>query len=122
MKMTLLEYMNRHKDIIEFTITDDVYDIETYFFNEDSLDNWSRSMQLIASKLNVTEFNDCFVCVNLSETIEASLEDLKKADLFCRYNISSIMDDISNILAGYVSEKWLEKFASSLKKLPKKPF
>lgn len=49
--------------------------------------------------------------VNLSEIIEMKLPELKKADLL---QANDKMDDIDSILAGNVSEKWLEKFVNVL--------
>ena len=41
---------------------------------------------------------------------------LKKADLFIKCNINAIMDCIDSVLAGNVSENWLEEFVEELSK------
>jgi hypothetical protein len=57
----------------------------------------------------------CVVC-NFSDLIEKNMDKLKEADLFIDYDIDCIMSDFDNIISGYVSENWLEKFVNCLNK------
>lgn len=114
--MTLYEYLKLRNEGEEVTVFDNDYYMETYFYNdEDPEDKWQTSMLELSKLLTVTEINKDGVTVNLSEIIENKLEDLKEAQLFINCDIDSIMDDIMNILAGYVSEEWLEEFVNVLK-------
>ena len=103
----------------EIAVFDRVYDVETYFYgiynSADKNDEWETSMTELSKLLDVVKFSNNGVAVNLSEVIEKNINGLKKADLFIRCSIDDIMDDIANVLAGNVSEKWLKKFVSVLK-------
>lgn len=112
--MTLFEYLEQTTDW-EVTVWDNDYDIETYFYKEDG-DAWDKAKNDFAKLLTITSFGNDGVIVNMTEVIENKLPELKKSDLFIRCNIDAIMDDIENILAGYVSESWLEKFVEALSK------
>ena len=103
----------------EITVFDRDSDIETYFYgiynSADKNDDWETAMVELSKLLDVVKFSNSGVAVNLSEVIEKNIQGLKEADLFIRCNTDDIMDDIANILAGNVSEKWLKKFVSVLK-------
>lgn len=122
--MTLYDYISNYPDPDkdEFAVIDNVYDVETYFY-EDILhpqDDWDKAMATIAKKLTVirelpsTESGYDYdkVIVNLSEVIEKALPYTK--ELFIDNEIDPIMDDIENILSGCVSERWLMDFAKVL--------
>jgi len=111
--MTLHEYLQNTSDW-EITVWDRDYDIETYFY-KDNEDAWDKAMHEFAKLLTITNFSSDGVTVNMAEVIKSKLPELKKADLFFRCNLTAIMDDIDNILAGYVSEEWLTKFVNVLK-------
>ena len=49
------------------------------------------------------------------DLIERNLSNLDFLDLFIDCDIDLIMDDIENILAGNVSERWLKNFVNALK-------
>lgn len=118
-KVTLYDYLNLTKEGEEVTVTDKDYDTETYFYKhepEDEKDAWDESMKKLSQLLTVEKIYNHAVAVNLSDIIEKKLPELEKADLFNYCDIDSIMEDIDNILAGNVSEKWLEKFVSILSK------
>ena len=122
--MTLYDYISNYPDpdMWEFAVIDNVYDVETYFY--DSIlhpdDDWDKAMATIAKKLTVirelpsTESGYDYdkVIVNLSEVIEKALPYTK--ELFIDNEIDPIMDDIENILSGCVSERWLMDFAKVL--------
>lgn len=122
--MNLLEYMQQHEEE-EITVLDDVYDMETYFdfSDKDSKDDWDKAMDKIAEHLEIVEEmtdrepheNPCVV-VNMTEVMEKALESGLMDDLFISKNIDDVMCDMQNILAGYVSEKWLVDFADALDK------
>ena len=111
-KMTLYEYLENTNDW-ETTVWDKDYDMETYFYKEDST-VWDKAMREIAKKLTIVSFSKEGVTVNLSEVLTNSLEKLEESDLFHFYDIEAIMYDIGSILAGNVSEEWLADFADAL--------
>ena len=107
----------------KITVWDKNYDIEVYFYgigyvtDEDgTVDRWDKAMLSLSKLLEVVESSDDGYTVNLSEVIENKLNELETVDLFFNCNIDAIMDDMTYILAGNVSEKWLEKFVAVLKK------
>lgn len=114
--MTLYEYIKQTEDW-EVTVWDKDYDIEVYFYkndDEEDLDSWDNSMEKFSKLLVVDNISSRGVTVNMSELIESKMENLKKAKLFIRTDIDSIMDDIEAIISGNVSETWLENFVSAL--------
>lgn len=113
--MTLYEYLEQTTDW-EVTVWDKDYDIETYFYKTDGKDRWDKAMNGLAKLLTISRFNKEGLVVNLAEVIEKKIPQLKEADLFIVCKIDPIMDDIDNILAGCVSESWLEKFVDVLSK------
>ena len=113
--MTLYDYLNLMPEGEELTVWDKDYDMETYFYGGKPDDAWDKAMSDLSQLLTITEIRSGGVIVNLSEIIENKLDSLDKADLFIRCDIDSIMDDIDNILAGYVSENWMERFVAALK-------
>ena len=112
--MKLYEYLTTLEEGTELTVWDKEYDMETYFYNDEADDDWQTSMLELAKLLDVIEVKERGVVVNLSEVIEKKLNELKEADLFIKCNIDSIMNDIQNILAGYVSEEWFKEFVDVL--------
>lgn len=111
MAKTLYDVLIENKDE-EFTVTDDTYDIEIYFSYLDG-DDWDKNLMEIAKVLDVKRITaNGVVIVNLSEVIENKLAELENAELFIECEIDSIMEDIDNIFAGYVSESWMRKFAN----------
>ena len=112
--MKLYDYLVTLEEGTELTVWDTDYDMETYFYNDEADYDWQTSMLELAKLLDVIEVKEYGVVVNLSEVIEKKLNELKEADLFIKCNIDSIMNDIQNILAGYVSEEWFKKFVNVL--------
>ena len=112
--MKLYDYLVTLEEGTELTVWDTDYDIESYFYNDEADDDWQTSMLEVAKLLDVIEVKERGVVVNLSEVIEKKLNELKEADLFIKCNIDSIMNDIQNILAGYVSEEWFKEFVDVL--------
>ena len=93
-------------------------DIETYFYGvgyNDTADRWDSAMLELSKLLEVVESSERAYTVNLSEIIEKRLGELEKADLFICCSLDAIMNDMTCILAGHVSEEWLEKFAKVLR-------
>ena len=117
--MKLYDYLIIFEEGTELTVWDKDYDMESYFYNDepdDEDDNWQTSMLELAKMLDVTKVKERGVIINLSEVIEKKLDELKEANLFRRCTTDSIMNDMENILSGYVSEEWFKKFVDVLKK------
>lgn len=115
--MTLYDFLPR--DGSEQTVIDKDYDIETYFYYTENGDKWDNAMMDLAKLLTVSEYdplmvNDSPVTVDLSGLIDAHIGYLN--GLFIEADIDTIMDDMEAILAGNVSEKWLQEFVSILEK------
>ena len=114
--MKLYDYLVTLEEGTELTVWDTDYDMETYFYNDEPDDDWQTSMLELAKLLDVTEIKERGVIVNLSDVIEKKINELKEADLFRRCTVNAIMNDMENILAGYVSEEWFKKFVNVLKR------
>jgi hypothetical protein len=116
--MKLYDYLLKMEDGDELTVWDKVYDNETYFYcnhnDEDNLDLWDKSIRGLSKLLTVEEIRPNGVIVNLAEIIEKHIDKLN-IDLFDNADIDDVMDRIDFILAGNVSEKWIEKFVNVLK-------
>lgn len=112
--MKLYDYLKTLEEGTELTVWDTNYDIESYFYNDEPDDDWQTSMLELARLLDVTEVKERGVIINLSDVIEKKLDKLKEADLFIRCTVDSIMNDMENILSGYVSEEWFKKFVNVL--------
>ena len=113
--MTLYEYLEQTTDW-EITVWDKDYDIETYFYKTNGKDKWDKAMNDLAKLLTILRFSKDGLVVNLAEVIEKKLPQLEKADLFKVCKIDWIMNDLDSILAGNVSENWLEEFVEALRK------
>ncbi len=113
--MTLYEYIKSAPDGEEIAVHDQDYDMESYFYNDDADgDVWQMEMLKLAKLLTVIESYGNRVTVNLSDLIIKKLDELEAANLFIRCNTNAIMNDMNNILAGYVSEEWLTRFVKAL--------
>lgn len=110
--MKLAEYLSNCSEDMEITVWDKNYDMETYFYSYN--DDWDKAMLKIAEALEIIEFRNGGVIVNLSEVIEKNIDNGVFEELFIENDVDAIMDDIDNIFAGNVSDKWLMKFADSL--------
>lgn len=115
--MKLYDYLITLEEGTELTVWDTDYDIESYFYNDepDDDDDWQNSMLELTKLLDVTEVKERGVIINLSDVIEKKLDELKEANLFRRCTVDSIMNDMENILSGYVSEEWFKEFVDVLK-------
>lgn len=113
--MTLYDYLKLMPEGEELTVWDKDYDMETYFYGGKPNDKWDKAMFNLSKLLTIEEIRNNGVTVNLSKIIENRIEELSNANLFIRCDIDSIMDDIDNILAGNVSENWMDEFVSILK-------
>jgi hypothetical protein len=111
--MTLKEYIRTCPEGDEITVWDNDWDMETYFYNQTD-DAWDRAMMKLADKLTVIDVRDDGVIVNLYELIERNQPALEESGLFYDADVDAIMEDMDNILAGYVSENWLVKFVNCL--------
>lgn len=114
------------KDILDITdkhdfltLVDTDYDIE-FYVNNDNDDAWDKAIIKICEILEVTRIFDrtdtIVFAVNLSEAIKTALKkDMRTAEeLFINTDFDDIIDDMENILAGNVGEKWLTMFAEWL--------
>lgn len=115
--MTLLEFIKQFPEGEEITVYDNIYDMETYFYNDAPSDEWDRAMLKLASKLDVVGGggDTDYAIVNLTELIERNIDNPIFEELFIDVDVDAIMEDMGNILAGYVSEKWLTTFVNCLK-------
>lgn len=113
--MNLYEYLKLMPEGEELTVLDKDYDIEVYFYNDKPEDKWDEVMCNLSHLLTIKEIRKNGVIVNLSEVIENKIKNLDEANLFIECDIDSIMDNIDSILAGNVSENWIEKFVDALK-------
>ena len=113
--MKLYDYLITLEEGTELTVWDVDYDIESYFYSDEPDDDWQTSMLELAKLLDVTEVKERGVIINLSDVIEKKLDELKEANLFRRCTVDSIMNDMENILSGYVSEEWFKEFVDVLK-------
>lgn len=115
--MKLRDYLNLMDEHDELTVFDNTYDTEFYFspmpFSNSS---WEKSMQELTKLLTITKIYEHGVAVNYTEIVEKKLKELEEADLFIHCDIDSIMCDMNNIMAGYVSEDWMEEFVNILKR------
>lgn len=114
--MKLYDYLTTLEEGTELTVWDKEYNIESYFYNDEADDDWQTSMLKLAKLLDVTEIKERGAVVDISGIIEKKINELKEADLFRRCTVDSIMNDMENILAGYVNEGWFKKFVDVLKK------
>lgn len=113
--MTLYEYIKMMPEGEELTVWDKDYDIETYFYSDkEDNDRWQKSMLELSKLLTITEIRKDGLIVNLADVIEKNISKLEKADLFIYCDIDSIMEDIENIISGYVSEEWMEDFVKAM--------
>ena len=117
--MTLYNFIKQYSyGIDELTVWDIDYDIAIYFYSDilNPNNSWDKSMAVLAKKLTVKEvrMDRGGVAVNLSQLIERNLNKPVMAQLFNRVNTDAIMYDMTNIMAGYVGEKWMETFVNSL--------
>lgn len=109
--MTLFDYIKQTPEGEEITVWDEVYDMETYFYNQE-YDAWDKAMMGLAKKLNVVEVTSGGVVVDLYDLINRNVENI--SGLFYDPDIDSIMGSMESILAGNVSENWFDEFVSYL--------
>lgn len=119
--MTLYDYIKKANEGEEITVWDTDYEMETYFYNDDpgdgdDYDAWQGNMLELAKCLHVCKVHDLGVEVNLTSLVESHLEELRKANLFINCTVDDIMEDMQNILSGYVSEEWLEEFVGVVRR------
>lgn len=112
--MTLLDYIKQTPEGEEITVWDNTYDIETYFYNQVE-DSWDNAMMKLASKLNVVDIQNNGVVVDMYDLIERNIDNPEFEELFIDVDVDTIMEDMQDILAGYVSEEWLVRFVNCLK-------
>lgn len=113
--MTLYEYIKQTEEGTEVTVWDEVYDMESYFYNdEDPEDRWQTAMLNLAKKLDVVGIHKPGVEINLLEVIQRNINRLKETDLFRKCTVNAIMNDMTAILSGNVSEEWMEEFVNTL--------
>lgn len=114
--MTLFEYLELVPDGIEITVFDKDYDIEIYFYGGvmNSTDIWEKLMGELSKKLTIVEIGTNGISVNFSNLIENNLKNIENENLFIKNYIDNIMADIPSILAGNVSEQWMQRFINCL--------
>lgn len=112
--MKLYDYLSLMTKDDELTVWDKDYDIEIYFYNSynNDGDKWDEAIRELSKILTIVQIKRNGVIVDLADVIEKKIDKL--AGLFISCNIDNIMDDIPNIMAGYVSEKWMCEFIDIL--------
>lgn len=118
--MKLIDIINKMEDGDELAVFDVDYDIEVYFYNDDSPNEFGKAMNKISSILNVSKIIKRGVITDLSLLIRKHLSELSKAELFKRNDIDSIMDCIESVFSGNVSEEWMNEFVDILCKAPQR--
>ena len=114
--MTLYDYLNLMPEGEELTVWDKDYDMETYFYGGKPDDAWDKAMSDLSQLLTITEIRSGGVVVNLSYVITMNIDEIIEASLFhAPTNIDDIMEEMTDILGGNVSENWMERFVSALK-------
>lgn len=113
--MTLFDYIASTPEGEEITVWDSVYDMETYFYNQEN-DAWDKAMLDLAKKLNVIEISSNGVTVDLYDLISRNIDDIRDSALFYDpdLDVDEVMDNMEDILAGNVSEFWFESFVDFL--------
>ena len=112
--MTLYEHIKKSNDGEEITVYDTEYDMETYFYNDEPDNEWQRAMLKLAKLLTITEKYENGVTVNLSGLIKKNMDKLKEATLFYICDLDTMMEHMSEILSGNVSEEWITEFVDTL--------
>lgn len=112
--MTLYDYLELMPEGEELTVWDVDYDMEVYFYGGNPGDVWSKSLSDLSKLLTITEIRTGGVIVNLSYVIEMNIDEIREADLFHECSIDQVMESMESILAGNVSEAWMQKFVSAL--------
>ena len=132
--MTLYEYLKQNKSE-ELFVHDPYYNCESYwdYYTESECksDLWKNSLMELAKKINIIEpsefakicmkyakemnisYRDSVTC-DISDLIERNMKNIAGTDLFVKNNIDAIMWDFDNIIGGYVSESWFDKFVGVL--------
>ena len=119
---TLYDYLLLQKDGAEVTVLDNVYDIETYFYNQPN-DEWDNIMFDLAKKLQIVKINDGVVTVNLSDLIERNLSNLESlSDLFMECDIDLIMILVELLFWNDNSALLTKSISSSSKRKLSIPF
>lgn len=118
--MRLYDYLKLLEDGEELTVTDNNYDIETYFYSitdESDKDKWDLAVEELSKILTITKILQRTVVVNFSELIESHMDKIKAADLFqdVYCDTDSVMEMLDGIIAGNVSEEWFVRFVETLK-------
>ena len=112
--MTLYDFIKQRPEGTEIPVHDTVYDMETYFYNDEPTDDWDKAMERLAKLLTVVYVQNLHVTVNLSDVIEKHLSQLEEEEIFISASLGAIMGDIDSIFAGNVSESWLTRFVTIL--------
>ena len=113
--MKLYEYLDLMPERDKLTVYDKDYFVEAYFCGGKPSDKWGALMGDLAKQLTILRIHRTGVTVNLSEIIEKHMDKLEATGLFTTYDIDSIMENIESILAGNVSDDWMEQFIAALK-------
>lgn len=113
--MKLYDYIKLMPEGEELTVWDKDYDMETYFYGGNHDDKWDKAMSDLSKLLTITEIRTGGVIVNLSDMIEMNIDEIREADLFHECSIDQVMESMESILAGNVSEAWMQEFVNILK-------
>ena len=112
--MTLYDFIKQRPVGTEIPVHDTVYNMETYFYNDEPVDDWDRAMIRLAKLLTVVSIQNLHITVNLSDVIEKHLSQLEDEEIFISASLGAIMADIETIIAGNVSASWFIRFVTIL--------
>lgn len=113
--MKLYDYIELMPPCEELTVWDSNYDMETYFYGGQPESNWEKTICDLSKLLTITEIRSNGVVVNLSDVIEKHIDEIAEHDLFYQNDIDFIMEGIETVLAGRVSDVWMQNFVEILK-------
>ena len=109
--MKLSEYLATCDSSTEVTVWDDVYDMETYFYNDPVNDDFDKAVSLIAQCVDVVDIVEIAqiglngVTVDFWGAIEKSRQALIDSGFYPEgSSTENLMNDVAPILAGNLSE------------------
>lgn len=118
--MTIYQYAEQfHRFGDEIPVADNVYDVLFYAYpekdgaeDEDLFFRASDKLYKIFEIVDIT--SDGTVICDLTSMIRLHQPQLEAAHLFRDSSVGAIMEDMHAIMAGYVSEDWMDEFATIL--------
>lgn len=127
MNLTLKDYLNSVEKGVEVTVTDTIYDMETYFYADEEQ---SPLAQWLIDRTQVVSIEDDLIKCDFSRVVEKNIEGFEKVyeNVLDREinvkDVDEIIEDfvgelIHPILSGNISEKGEQKIVDTLKEYEK---